>query len=75
MKNPGRAVPGKTGPRGYAPDADWELADELTPDPFSEEQHSPIHARRARRPRADKKPTDNTAENSRSTEISEDNPC
>ncbi|NLN81456.1 MAG: hypothetical protein GX136_02775 [Clostridiales bacterium] len=32
--------------KGYHPDNDWEVAEELSPDPFSEEDHSRIHARR-----------------------------
>ncbi|HHV51312.1 MAG TPA: hypothetical protein PLG48_06450 [Candidatus Avimonas sp.] len=32
--------------RAYFIDNDLELADELSPDPFSEEEHTIIHARR-----------------------------
>lgn len=31
---------------GYLQDSDWEVAEEISPDPFSEEEHSRIHARR-----------------------------
>jgi hypothetical protein len=37
--------------KGYLADSDWELAEEISPDPFSEEEHTIIHARRFSRER------------------------
>ncbi|MDD4413717.1 MAG: hypothetical protein PHR14_04060 [Oscillospiraceae bacterium] len=37
--------------RGYKPDNDWEVAEEISPDPFSEEEHTRIHAGRFKSPK------------------------
>lgn len=53
--------------RAYFIDNDLELADELSPDPFSEEEHTMIHTRRFTR---ENKPKNlKTEENQRKQEI------
>lgn len=42
--------------KGYFADNDWEMSGELSPDPFSEEEHSIIHARRFYRKNNGKNP-------------------
>ncbi|MDD2418248.1 MAG: hypothetical protein PHR24_03845 [Oscillospiraceae bacterium] len=37
--------------RSYRPDSDWEIAEEISPDPFSEVEHTRIHARRFKYPK------------------------
>lgn len=46
MRNSGFGYGGQPRGRGYHPESDWEVAEEISPDPFSEEEHTRIHARR-----------------------------
>lgn len=46
MKSSGFGFGSHSRGKGYFPDSDWEVAEEISPDPFSEEEHTRIHARR-----------------------------
>ena len=72
MKQTGFGFGGLSGKgRDYLSDLDWEVAEELSPDPFSEERHTPIHAHRHRSGSRSQK-TKNK-ENSQNQEKSQDN--
>lgn len=55
MKKSGFGFGGHSKGRRYLPDNDWEVAEEISPDPFSEEEHSQIHARRFVQPKYNNK--------------------